>query len=232
MPDEDHALVRPVEVEHPGATADARLGFLEIPEPFHALAGDHGDRHRVGERVDEPGERLLEREAHRVPVGRLHPVDQLQHVRIGVAGHGHEALDAVTDVLGRQLAAVHRRLRLPAHTPAQLEDVGRLAGLAPRFREIALDWKRPRRDGRPGSMPDEAAVGEGQGGVCLEGADQHRVEVRRVTAAKRDRPAALGRLREPGRRDHHRAGGQAAGRQQIAPCQHQRSSQAACSRPP
>jgi hypothetical protein len=61
---------------------------------------------RVGQHVEEPDVGLLQRDLHGVAVGRLDLVHRREHVGIGVALDGAEALDGVDDVLGGQLAAV------------------------------------------------------------------------------------------------------------------------------
>ena len=154
---EDDLDVRLPAIEHPGPGADHRLDLLEVAELLHALLGDDPGRRR-GEQVDEPGVRLLERELDRVLVDRLDLVDVLEHRLVGVAGDGEEPLVGVLDVVGRQLAAVDRRLVVPAHALLQLEDVGRVVRLGPRLGEVGLDRVRHRLDRRAGLHLHETAV--------------------------------------------------------------------------
>ena len=118
-----------------------------------------------------------------------------------VAGDRHEAHDAVAHVVGRQLAPVDRRLRLPADPSLELEDARRVVRLRPRLGEIALDRKAARRHARPRLVLEQAAVGEAERRVRLEVAGEHRVEVGRIPAAGGERPAPLRCLRgrRPGR---------------------------------
>src|SRR6185295_18423030 len=113
--------------------------------------------------VEQPRVRLLEAELDRVPVERLDPVDLFELRAIGIARHGEEAFVCVLDVLGRELSPVDRWLRVPAHTPAQLEDVGRLGRLTPRLSDVRLEWKRAGGDGWSGLDLHEAAVRERHG---------------------------------------------------------------------
>ena len=186
MPDHGHAEVRPVAVEHPGAGADGRLGLLQIAELLHALAGDDGHGVRIGDHVEEPHEGLLQSEPHGVFVDRLDLVERREHVGIGIALDGPEALDAVHDVVGGQLASVHRRLRMPPDARPQLEDVRRLVGLGPRLGDVALDGEDPGRHRRPRLVLEEPAMGERVGDVGLVGDREMRVEVRRVPGANSD----------------------------------------------
>jgi hypothetical protein len=149
MPHEREADVRAMAVQHPRARADDGLGLLEIAELFDRLAGHDGHGHRVGEHLEEPGVHFLEHDPHRVRVRGLDAVDRPQHVGARVALDGEEALDRVLHIGRRQLAPVHGRLRVPANTAAQLEDVRRLVRLRPRLGEVALDRERPRRNRRP-----------------------------------------------------------------------------------
>ena len=151
VPDEGEAHVRAVAVEHPRTGADHRLRLLEVAELLHRLLGHDAGRHRVGQHVEEPDEGLLQGEAHGVLVERLHLVHRGQHVGVGIALDGAEALHRVDDVVRGELAPVHRGLVVPPHAAAQLEHVGGLVGLAPRLGEVALDREGPglRRRGRP-----------------------------------------------------------------------------------
>ena len=63
-------------------------------------------------------------------------LDDVEHVGVRVALGRREALDAVEDVVGRHLAAVHGRLRVPARAAAELEDVDRVARLAPGLGQV------------------------------------------------------------------------------------------------
>ena len=192
---ERHPDVRPVAVEHPGPGADDRLRLLEVAELLHALLGHDGHRERVGQHVGEPGERLLEREPHGVAVHRLDLVHRAEHVGVGVALDLEEPLDRVDDVVGGQLAAVHGRLRVPPHPAPELEDVGRLVGLAPRLREVPLDGERAGLDAGAGPVLEEPTVREGQRHVRLVGHREHRVEVGRIPGPDAEGAASLGRLR-------------------------------------
>ena len=195
MPHEREADVRAVAVQHPRAGADDGLGLLEIAELFDRLAGHDGHRHRVGEHLEEPGVHFLEHDPHRVGVRGLDAVDRPQHVGARVALDREEALDRVLHVGRRQLAPVHGRLRVPANTAAQLEDVCRLVRLRPRLGEVALDRERPRGNRRPRPVPHEPAMRQAQRHVHAVGGGEHRVEQRRVPAADAERSPALGCLR-------------------------------------
>jgi hypothetical protein len=77
-------------------------------------------------------------DAHRVLVGRLHPLDLLERERL----HPflRVLLEAVLDVRGDELAAVERRHVVPLDALAQLEGPHALVGGArPGFREVALE---------------------------------------------------------------------------------------------
>src|SRR2546428_6726779 len=191
MAHERHPDVRSIAVQHPGTGPDHRLGFSEVTELVDAFLGHDGDRHRVGQRVEEPGEGLLERELDRVLVRRLDLVDRLQHLRVGVALRREEALHAVADVLGRQLAAVHGRLGVPADTAPELEDVRREARLAPRLRDITLDREDAGRHGWAGLVAKQPAMGEGEDDLTLvrEATGAVEVEVRRIPGPNPERTA-------------------------------------------
>jgi len=165
-----HARTRLVPLEHPGAGPDAGLGFLQITVLLDDLPGDDAHRRRR-QRLEQPRVRLLEAELDRVTVERLDPVNLFELRAIGIARHGEEALVGVLDVLRRELSPVDRRLRVPPHTPAQLEDVGRLGRLTPRLRDVRLQWKRAGGDGWSGLDLHEAAVSERHGDL---GAPVHR----------------------------------------------------------
>lgn len=82
--------------------------------------------------VEEPRERLRERDALGRAVGRLHLGDGVEHVGVRVALHGAEALEAVDDVLGRHLAYVvsFGWLHDSARSPSILNFPGAIAGPA------------------------------------------------------------------------------------------------------
>src|SRR5262249_13031629 len=128
-----------------------------------------------------------------------------------------QALEAVAHVLGSELPAVHGGLRVETHALLELEDVGRVVGLLPRLREIALDLKRARPDGRARLVAEESAVREADDHVRLVRVGEHVVEMRRIPCAKRQRAAALRRLCGGARGE--RRGGEAArtDRQQLSP---------------
>ena len=194
MAHERQPHVGPVGVEHPGSGADHRLDLLEIAVLFDDLPGDDGDGVRVRHHVEEPGERLPERELHGVLVGGLDLVDRPQHVGVGVALHRQEVVHAEHDVVGRQFAAVHRRLVVPAHAAAQLEHVGGVVGLRPRLGEVPLDREGAGSDLGTRLVLEQAAVGEAQRDVGLVGDRLERIEVRGVPRPQGERAAALGRL--------------------------------------
>jgi hypothetical protein len=206
MPDEREPDVRTVAVEHPRPGPDDGLGLLEVAEPLDRLARHDRHRHRVREHLNEPGVRLLQHDPDSERVRRLDAVDRAEHVGTRVALHGEKALDRVLDVPRRELAPVHRRLRMPPHAAAQVEDVRRLIRLRPRFGEVALDRKCPRHDRRPRLVTDETAVREAQRNLDTIRGGQHRIEHRRIPAAYRQCAAALWRLRQRARRREHGAG--------------------------
>src|SRR5262245_38456113 len=106
---------------------------------------------------------------------------------------------------------------MPSHALAQLEDVGSLVRLRPRFREITLEHERPRLDSGTSLMPEQPAVGEAVDDLRLEGDDQIRVEVRRVPHANGEGTAPAGSLRaRDGRGGQRRGGAGATGPQEIA----------------
>src|SRR3989441_10657457 len=110
-----------------------------------------------------------------------------------------------------------RRLRVPAHSLPELEDIRRLVGLAPRLGQVALDRKRAGDHARPRLVLEQAAVGEAQCDVGLVGDGLERIEVRRGPGAERERPATLrgpaARMRRSGGRPGER---DAAGLQAVA----------------
>ncbi len=206
-----------VAVEHVGASPDHGLGLLQIAELLDALACDDRHRHRVGDYVEEPDERLLEHESYRIPVERLDLVHVLEHVGVGVALDGPEAFDRVNDVVRGQLAAVDGWLVVPPDAPAELEHVGRLVGLLPGLGEVALDGEGAGLDARAGLVLQEAAVGERERDVGLEGDREHVIEVGRIPRPERKRPPALGRLgARPGRADGRSGQGEATELQEVA----------------
>src|SRR5437870_558665 len=115
-------------------------------------------------------------------------------------------VDAVHDVVGRQLAPVHRRLVVPAHTLPELEDIRRLVGLAPRLGQVALARERAGARVRPRLVLEQGAVGEAQRDMGLVGDGLERIEVRRVPGAERERPATLRGLAARMRRSDGRPG--------------------------
>ena len=210
MADESEPDVRPVAVEHPGARHDRRLRFFEISELLHRLVRDDGHGHRCGEDVEKPGEGLLQHELHRVPIDHLHTLHRLQHVGHRIALHREKPLYAVPHIVGRELAPVDGRSWMPAHTPAQLEDIRRVVRLAPRFGEVAFDRKCRGRDARPCLMLDQPAVRECDWNLDAIGGLEHRVEHRRVPPADGQGAAALRSLRA-----HVGGGGGSAGQREA-----------------
>jgi len=90
----------------------------------------------------EPRERLRERDLDRIPVDGLDLLHHLEHGLVAVAFDREEPLVGVLHVVGRQLAPIDRRLVVPAHALAQLEDVGRVVRLGPGFGQVRLDRER------------------------------------------------------------------------------------------
>ena len=196
----DELDVRLPALEHPGPGADDGLDLLEVAELLHAFLGDDPGRGRR-EEVQEPGVRLLERELDRVLVDGLDPVDVLEHRLVGVARDREEPLVGVLDVVGGQLAPVHRRLGVPAHALLELEDVGRVVRLGPRLGEVGLDRVGHRPHGRARLHLHEAAVHEGERHHRHERDRLMRVEVQRVRLDREaEHTAPLRRLRLGGRR--------------------------------
>ncbi len=183
--------IGPVRVEHPGPGADGRLVALEVAELVHALAGDDGHRVRVGEHVQEPDVGLLQGDLDGVLVGRLHLVHRGQHVGVGIALDRAEAIDGVDDVLGGELAPVHRGLVMPPHALAELEDVCRLVGLAPRLGQIALDREGAWGHAGAGAVLEEPAMREGVRDMGLVRDGQVRIPVGRVPGPDIDGAATL-----------------------------------------
>ena len=211
VPDEREASVGAIALEHPGTGADNGLGLLEIAELLDALAGDDRHGHRIGEGVEEPREWLLQCELHRVTVHRLHAAHRFQHVGARVALDAQEPLDRVPHVLRGQLAAVDRRLGMPAHAPAQLEHVGGLVRLRPRLGEVAFQGKGGGRDARSGLVADQPAVREADRDLDPIRGAEHLVEERRIPRADRERASTLRGL--PARRaGAQRAAGERGGR--------------------
>jgi len=201
VPHEGEAHVGPVAVEHPRSAAHRGLRLLEIAELLDALAGHDRDGVGVREHVEEPDVELLQGEAHGVLVERLHPVERGEHVGVGVALDRAEPLHRVHHVVGGQLAAVDRRLVLPAHAAAELEDVGGLVRLGPGFGQVALDREGAGGYRGAGLVLEEAAVGERVGDVGLVGNGQVGIPVRRVPEAEAQGAAPAWSLgpRGPGR---------------------------------
>jgi hypothetical protein len=207
VPDQREADVRSVVLQHPGPGAHGGLGPLQIAELLHALPGDDGQGHGVGDHVEEPGEGFLDAELHSVTVAGLHPVHRSQHVGLRIALHRAEALHRVHDVLGGQLAPIHRWPGLEPHALPELEDVGRLVVPAPRFGQIAFDGEGAGRDGRTGLVLEQAAMREGVGDLRLEGEDEVGIPVRWIPQAQGERAAAFRRLRGRRRRPAAAHGG-------------------------
>src|SRR5262245_3294741 len=106
---------------------------------------------------------------------------------------------------------------MPSHALAQLEDVGSLVRLRPRFREITLEHERPRLDSGTRLVLEQPTVGEAVDDLRLEGDDQIRVEVRRVPHANGEGTAPAGSLRErDGRGGQPRGGAGTTELQEIA----------------
>ena len=180
VPREGHADAGLVALQHPGPGAHAGLCLFQIAVGLDRLARDDEHRGR-GEHVEEPGERLLEREADRVPIEHLDLLQRVEEAPGGVPRDREEALVAVLHVVGRQLAPVHRRPRVPPDPAPEPEDVGRVAGLAPRLREVGLERRRARAHRRARLHPDQPAVGHGEDrqaavGECLLGIEALRLE--------------------------------------------------------
>jgi hypothetical protein len=159
--DEDHLDVRLPPLEHPGPGAHHRVDLLEVAELLDALLGDDPGRGR-GQHVEEPAVRLLQDEPDRVLVEDLDPVHRLERRTVGVALDRQEPVIGVLDVVGGQLASVHRRLRMPADPLPQLEDVGRLVRLRPRLGQVRFDRVGHGLDRRARLHLEQAAVDERQ----------------------------------------------------------------------
>ncbi len=175
--------VGPVGLERVGAGPDDRLGLPEVAERLDALLGDDRARHGVGDHLEEPRERLLQGEADGVPVDGLHLGDGAVHRDVGAALVAEDALEGVAHVVGRELATVDGRLGVEAHALAELEDVGRVAGLLPRLGQVTFELERARPDRGTSPVPEQAAVREADHHVGLVGVGQDVVEVRRVPRA-------------------------------------------------
>src|SRR2546426_1023062 len=195
VPNVDELDVRLPALEHPGPGADDRLDFPEVAELLDAFLRDDPGRGR-GEKVQEPGVRFLERELDRVLVEGVDLVDVLEHRLVGVAGDREEPLVGVLDVIGRQLASVHWRLRVPVHALLQLEDVGRVVRLGPGLRKVELKGVGHRLDGRTSLHLQQAAVGKGERHHRRERERLVGIEVERVDLERQAQDAAaLGCLR-------------------------------------
>ena len=217
--DERHPDVGAVAVHHPRPGADHRLPLLQVAELLHALLGHDADRHRVDEHVEEPGEGLLEDDAHRVLVGRLHAVHRGQHVAVGVALLVDEAIEAVLDVVGRHLAAVDRGLVVPAHAAAELEDVGGVVGLRPGLGEVALELEHARRDRGARLVPEQPAVREGVQDVRLVRDRELRIPVGRIPEAEAQGAAPLRGLGSRDGRGAQDGGGPSAELEKVTAAQ-------------
>src|SRR5206468_62770 len=75
-------------------------------------------RHRIGEDVEQPRERLLHDELYRVAIDDFDVIDRFQHVRRRVALDREEPFHRVAHILGRELAPVDWRPGMPADTLA------------------------------------------------------------------------------------------------------------------
>ena len=96
---------------------------------------------------------------------------------------------------------------MPPRALAQLEEIGGLVRLRPRFREVALEDESSGLHSRPRSVLQETAVGEAVDDLGLERDDEVRVEVRRVPHSNGEDAATLGSLGEGDRRRGHCRGG-------------------------
>src|SRR5262249_36477765 len=127
------------------------------------------------------------------------------HRGIGVALDGAEAVHAVDHVLGGQFSAVDRRLTVPAHAPAKLEDVRGLVWLAPGLGQVALYREGARNHAGATLVLDEPAVGERVHDMRLVRHLQIRIEMRWVPEPEGNRAATLRGLGADRRRQQRRA---------------------------
>ena len=137
------------------------LGPLEVAELLDRLLR-HDPHHGVGQVVEEPAERLVEHEANGVLVGRVDLLDGAEHRTVRIALDRQEAFVRVFHVLRRQLAPVHRRLVVPANALPELEDVGPIVGLRPRFGQVRLDRQGAGHDRGARLHLHQAAMREGE----------------------------------------------------------------------
>src|SRR5262249_31975116 len=125
---------------------------------------------------------------------RLHSVQGFEHRGVGVALYGAEAFHAVDDVLRGELSPVHRRLGLPAHTSAELEDVCGLVRLTPRLGQVTLDREGAGHHRGADLVLHEPAVCERVHDVGLVRHLEIRIEMRWIPEPKGDRATTLGGL--------------------------------------
>ena len=197
--------------------------FLRSPN-FSTHSPGHQPGGGGGEHVEEPRRRLLQHEADGVAVEDVDVVHRLEERPIGVAGDGEEAVVGELRVLRRQLATVHRGLRMPADVLAQLEHVRRVVRLRPRLGDVRFDRIGAGLDRRSGLHLHEPTVGERQRDHRDERDGRVRVEALRIElhgeAEDASTPGRLGGRRldaDRGRRRGHREG--AAGLQELATCE-------------
>jgi hypothetical protein len=189
--DADALLVR---LHHEGPGADDRVGMVEVLELVLGFARQDRAEGRVRQVVQEGRVRLLERDAHRIAiddVDGLHGLEAVAEARLR-----HESLERVLDVVGRDLAAVDRRLVVEEHTLSKSERVD-LAVL--RDRPLLGQVGKNREIGRalllgPVGEANEHAVAEAHVRVGEKADGQVRVEPRRLALGDTDDPAALGLL--------------------------------------
>src|SRR5437867_12453611 len=159
FPDGRAADVELDPLEHPRPGPDTGFRLPEIAEMIDGLLG-HDPCHGRRQGVQEPGERLLQREPDGVAVEGFDLLELFEDGPIGITLDREEALVGVFDVVRSQLTPVHRGLAVPADASSQLEDVGRVARLRPRLGEVALHWKCPGRHAGTGLVLQKTAVGE------------------------------------------------------------------------
>ena len=139
--DEDRLLVAPVLLHDEGAGADGVA--LEVAVLLHDLAR-HDHRPRARDVVQERRVRLLGLEDDRVLVRRL-DAGQLAEEEVGVLELPrlvrHLPLDAVLDVLRRELAPVHRRHVVELDALPQAERVREVVLLLPALGQVRQDLR-------------------------------------------------------------------------------------------
>ena len=67
---------------------------------------------------------FFEDELHGIAIDHLDALHAVQHIAVRVPRISQKAVIGEFDVLSYQFAAVNRRLIVPFHTPAQMEDIG------------------------------------------------------------------------------------------------------------